>query len=99
MAYHIFFTQTLISHVVCPYFIGKTFTLIELGYALVSSGEINQEDIEIKELMNHLSSIFNIDLDGYYDAYIAMKERKDRTSYLNRLIDNSKKRMNEDDIK
>ena len=43
--------------------------------------------------------MFNIDLGGYYDAYIAMKERKDRTSYLNRLIDNLTKRMNEDDAK
>ena len=49
--------------------------------------------------MNYLSSMFNIDLGGYYDAYIAMKERKDRTSYLNRLIDNLTKRMNEDDVK
>ena len=29
-----------------------------------------------KEFMEYLSTIFNIDLGGYYDAYIAMKERK-----------------------
>lgn len=80
-------------------FTGKKSALIELGYALASSGDINHGNIEIKELMNYLSSMFNIDLGGYYDAYIAMKERKDRTSYLNRLIDNLTKRMNEDDSK
>ena len=80
-------------------FTGKKSALIELGYALASSGDINHGNIEIKELMNYLSSMFNIDLGGYYDAYIAMKERKDRTSYLNRLIDNLTKRMNEDDVK
>lgn len=80
-------------------FTGKKSALIELGYALASSGDINHGNIEIKELMNYLSSMFNIDLGGYYDAYIAMKERKDRTSYLNRLIENLTKRMNEDDAK
>lgn len=80
-------------------FTGKKAALIELGYALISSGDINHGNIEIKEFMNYLSSVFNIDLGGYYDAYIAMKERKDRTSYLNKLIENLTKRMDEDDIK
>lgn len=80
-------------------FTGKKAALIELGYALVSSGDINHGNIEIKEFMNILSSMFNIDLGGYYDAYIAMKERKDRTSYLSRLIESLTKRMNEDDAK
>jgi hypothetical protein len=80
-------------------FTGKKAALIELGYALVSSGDINHGNIEIKEFMNYLSSVFNIDLGGYYDAYIAMKERKDRTSYLNKLIENLTKRMDEDDIR
>ena len=80
-------------------FTGKKNALIELGYALVSSGDINHGNIEIKEFMEYLSSIFNIDLGGYYDAYIAMKERKDQTSYLNRLIEQLTKRMKEDDIK
>lgn len=78
-------------------FTGKKNALIELGYALVSSGDINYGNIEIKEFMEYLSSIFNIDLGGYYDAYIAMKERKDQTSYLNRLIEQLTKRMKEDD--
>ncbi|MBM6672045.1 RteC domain-containing protein [Phocaeicola coprophilus] len=80
-------------------FTGKKNALIELGYALVSSGDINHGNIEIKEFMEYLSAIFNIDLGDYYDAYIAMKERKDQTSYLNRLIEQLTKRMKEDDIK
>lgn len=80
-------------------FTGKKNALIELGYVLVSSGDINHGNIEIKEFMEYLSSIFNIDLGGYYDAYIAMKERKDQTSYLNRLIEQLTKRMKEDDMK
>ncbi len=80
-------------------FTGKKNTLIELGYALVSSGDINHGNIEIKEFMEYLSFVFNIDLGDYYDAYIAMKERKNRTSYLSKLIENLTKRMNEDDAK
>lgn len=80
-------------------FTGKKNALIELGYALVSSGDINHGNIEIKEFMKYLSSIFNIDLGGYYDAYIAMKERKDQTAYLNLLAEKLSKRMREDDNK
>lgn len=76
-------------------FTGKKNALIELGYALVSSGDINHGNIEIKEFMEYLSIIFNIDLGGYYDAYIAMKERKDQTAYLKKLEECLAKRMDE----
>ena len=80
-------------------FTGKKSYLIELGYSLVSSGDINNGNVEIKEMMNFLSTIFHIDLGDYYASYIAMKERKDRTAYLHHLIDNLVKRMNEDDMR
>ena len=80
-------------------FTGKKAYLIELGYSLVSSGDINNGNVEIKEMMNFLSTIFHIELGDYYASYIAMKERKDRTAYLHHLIDNLVKRMNEDDMK
>ena len=80
-------------------FTGKKVSLIELGYSLVSSGNINNGNVEIKEMMNFLSTIFNIDLGDYYASYIAMKERKDRTAYLHSLIEYLTKRMNEDDMK
>lgn len=76
-------------------FTGKKNALIELGYALVSSGDINHGNIEIKEFMKYLSAVFNIDLGGYYDAYIAMKERKDQTAYLKKLEECLAKRMDE----
>ena len=72
-------------------FTGKKNALIEC--------DINHGNIEIKEFMEYLSSIFNIDLGGYYDAYIAMKERKDQTAYLNLLAEKLSKRMREDDNK
>ena len=57
-------------------FTGKKAYLIELGYSLVSSGDINNGNVEIKEMMNFLSTIFHIDLGDYYASYIAMKEKK-----------------------
>ena len=80
-------------------FTGKKVFLIELGYSLVTSGDINNGNVEIKEMMKFLSSVFQVDLGDYYAAYIAIKERKDRTAYLHHLIDSLTKRMNEDDMK
>ena len=81
-------------------FTGKKVFLIELGYSLVSSGDINNGNVEIKEMMNFLGTVFQVELGDYYAAYIAMKERKkDRTAYLSRLQDSLVKRMDEDDNK
>ena len=80
-------------------FTGKKVFLIELGYALVSAGDINNGNVEIKEIMKFLSTVFQVDLGDYYASYIAMKERKDQTAYLHHLIDSLIKRMNEDDMK
>lgn len=81
-------------------FTGKKVFLIELGYSLVSSGDINNGNVEIKEMMNFLGTVFQVELGDYYAAYIAMKERKkDRTAYLTRLQDCLIKRMDEDDSK
>ena len=81
-------------------FTGRKAALIELGYALTSSGDINQGNIEIKEVMSVLGAVFNIDLGDYYASYIAMKGRKkDRTSYLNHLTKSLHKRMDDDDSK
>ena len=81
-------------------FTGKKVFLIELGYSLVSSGDINNGNVEIKEMMNFLGTVFQVELGDYYAAYIAMKERKkDRTAYLSRFQDSLVKRMDEDDSK
>ncbi|WP_302979229.1 RteC domain-containing protein [Paraprevotella clara] len=81
-------------------FTGKKVFLIELGYSLVSSGDINNGNVGIKEMMNFLGTVFQVELGDYYAAYIAMKERKkDRTAYLSRLQDSLVKRMDEDDSK
>lgn len=79
-------------------FTGKKVALIEIGYSLAAAGDINHGNIEIKELMDYLGAVFNVDLGDYYAAYIAMKGRKkDWTAHLKRLIEALTKKMDEDD--
>lgn len=74
--------------------------LIELGYALYVAGDINNGNITVKEIMNLLGAMFNIDLGDYYRGYITLKNRKkDRTLYLKTLIEKLLKCMEEDDEK
>ena len=74
--------------------------LIELGYSLYVAGDINNGNITVKEIMDLLGAMFNIDLGDYYRGYITLKNRKkDRTLYLKTLIEKLLKRMEEDDEK
>lgn len=71
---------------------------IELGYALFSRGVINNGTADIKEIMQFLEQIFNIELGDYYRSYLSIRERKkDKTVFLTSLIDSLNKKMNEDD--
>lgn len=79
---------------------GNKIFLIELGYALYVAGDINNGNINVKEIMDLLGAMFNIDLGDYYRGYITLKNRKkDRTLYLKTLIEKLLKRMEEDDEK
>ncbi|MFA6707711.1 MAG: RteC domain-containing protein [Sphaerochaetaceae bacterium] len=79
-------------------FTGKKAALIELGYALAHSGDINNGNVEIKEMMDLFGAVFNVDLGDYYRTYIAIKDRKkDRTAYLSKLIEVLERKMDDDD--
>lgn len=79
---------------------GQKNALIELGYSLYASGDIDHGNIDVKEIMDTLGEAFNVDLGEYYRTYIALRERKkDRTAYLNSLIEKLTKKMDEDDLK
>ncbi|MCD7902157.1 MAG: RteC domain-containing protein [Bacteroides sp.] len=70
----------------------------ELGYSIRNSGVINNGNVDIKEIMNFLEVSFDIDLGDYYRTYVAIKSRKkDRTPFLNRLIEALIRRMDKDD--
>ena len=63
-----------------------------------SSGVLNNGNADIKEIMTYIEASFKIDLGDYYRTYLAMRERKrDRTPFLNSLIQKLLRKMNEDD--
>lgn len=72
--------------------------IIELIYALRSSGVINKGMVEIKEMATVCEKIFNIDLGNYYHAYLELRARKtNRTKFLDSLKESLIKRMDESD--
>jgi len=70
----------------------------ELGYAIHASGVLNHGNVDIKEIMSFFEASFNIDLGDYYRTYISIKGRKkDRTPFLNKIIESLIRRMEKDD--
>lgn len=71
---------------------------IELGYSIYAVGVLNNGNADIKEIMTYIEASFKIDLGDYYRTYLAMRERKrDRTPFLNSLIQKLLRKMDEDD--
>ncbi|MDL2323112.1 RteC domain-containing protein [Bacteroidales bacterium OttesenSCG-928-A17] len=78
---------------------GPKVALVEVGYSFEASKYVNRGNADIKEIMLAFEIIFNVDLGEYYRSYISIKDRAERTKYLNILIDRLLKRMEEDDSK
>ena len=77
---------------------GNKTDLIELIYALQSSGAINSGTADIKEMATLFEQIFNIDLGNYYHTFIEIRARKgSRTKFLDRLQESLLKRFKESD--
>tara|TARA_R110000822_G_scaffold106332_1_gene234411 strand:- start:41 stop:883 length:843 start_codon:yes stop_codon:yes gene_type:complete len=68
--------------------------LIELIYALQSSGAINSGTADIKEMATACERLFNIDLGDYYRAYLEIRSRKtNQTKFLDKMKDSLVTRM------
>ncbi len=77
---------------------GSKTELIELIYALHSSGVINSGTADIKEMASLFEQIFNIDLGNYYHTFIEIRARKcSKTKFLDKLIEVLVRRFNESD--
>lgn len=77
---------------------GSKTELIELIYALQSSGAINSGTADIKEMALVFERLFNIDLGNYYHTFIEIRARKNsKTKFLDRLIEVLTKRFEESD--
>jgi RteC protein len=77
---------------------GSKTELIELIYALHSSGAINSGTADIKEMASLFEQMFNIDLGNYYHTFIEIRARKcSKTKFLDKLIEVLTKRFEESD--
>lgn len=68
---------------------GTKTDLIELIYALHSSGVINNGNVDIKDLALVFEEMFNIDLGNYYHSFVEMHNRKiNQTKFMDKLKQN-----------
>ncbi|RHR64370.1 hypothetical protein DWW79_04480 [Alistipes sp. AF17-16] len=75
---------------------GSAIDLAELIYALFLSQSLNNGDIPIKEIAVCFEQFFHIKLDGVYQRFSKARSRKkERTSFINKLLDMLTNRMDE----
>ena len=73
--------------------------LIELAYALQSSGVFNFGKADVKQVVSTLEDYFNIRVGNFYRVFQGQRIRKkSRTSFLDSLKENLIKRMDESDL-
>lgn len=78
---------------------GNKTELIELIYALQSSGAINSGTADIKEMATLFEQVFNIDLGNYYHTFIEIRARKgSKTKFLDKLEEALIRRFEESDV-
>ena len=72
--------------------------LIELIYALKVSGAIDGGVGNINQISKVLSELFNVELGNFYKTYSEIKNRsKDRTKFLNKLVQSLQAKLDYDD--
>ena len=77
---------------------GSKVALIELIYAIFTSGSINNGKSDLKRLTSYAERIFNIDLGDVYRAFLEIRGRKgNRIQYLDELRKNLITRMDDAD--
>lgn len=72
--------------------------LIELVYALQTSGVCNNGTLEVKELARHIEQCFNVKLGNFYRTFQEIRIRKiSRTTFLDQLREKLVQRMDNSD--
>ncbi|MBX2950067.1 MAG: RteC domain-containing protein [Crocinitomicaceae bacterium] len=78
---------------------GSKVALIELMYALHTSGQFNNGQADVKAIAAYFEKTFDIELGNYYRVYLEMKIRQNSTKFLDALATSLEKRMEEEDEK
>lgn len=77
---------------------GNKTDLIELVYALHSSGVINSGTADIKEVALVCEQMFNVSLGDYYRTFLEIRSRKiNQTKFIDKLKDSLENKMLESD--
>jgi hypothetical protein len=77
---------------------GFKIELVELAYALHSISCINNGNIDVKEIIEAFSKLFNIELDDFYRTYQDIRARKtERLKFLDKLKQSLQNRLDEAD--
>ena len=59
--------------------------LVELIYAIFETNCFNREKISLKRLVNYFENVFGVELGNPYHIYTELKERFNRTQFLDEL--------------
>lgn len=78
---------------------GNKIDLVELIYAWETAGCFNHGNASIKEIVDYIEIVFNIDLGDYYHTFLEMRIRAKQTSFLDKLVKVLKARMDKVDRK
>ena len=70
--------------------------LIELIYALHTAGCFNRGTLELKELAETVSELFNIELGDFYRTWAEIKLRKEPTKFIDTLKTLLEKKISDD---
>ena len=77
---------------------GKKVELIEQIYGWIEAESFNNGNVNMKDLVEYIENVFNIDLGNFYHVFIEMRERTgSRTIFLDKLIKLLNKRMDDAD--
>ncbi|WP_298765375.1 RteC domain-containing protein [uncultured Polaribacter sp.] len=77
---------------------GNKTDLIELIYALHSSGSVNSGTADIKEMASACEQMFNIDLGDYYRTFLEIRSRKmNQTKFIDKLKNSLENKMLDSD--
>lgn len=76
---------------------GSKVALVELMYALHTSGNFNDGQADVKAIAAYFEKIFDVELGNYYRVYLEMKIRQNSTKFLDSLANSLERRMQEED--
>jgi hypothetical protein len=77
---------------------GSKVSLTEIMYAFHTKGVFNNGAAELKDIASYFEEIFHIDLGQYRRTFLEIRERKsDKTKFINALVEELLKRMEETD--